>query len=410
MLDIVRLGRHGDGIAEDPAGGAVYVAGALPGERVEADVRAGRGALQRVIAAAPERARPPCPHFGVCGGCSAQHIEPGAYARWKRAIVRTALENRGLNGVEPDQLIDAHGAGRRRVTLHVECERNGARVGFMRQRSHALLEIAQCPVLAPGLERAFDAGRELAGALKSNAAPKRFDAAVTLTETGLDVALTGVGELDFRALTALSDAADRLDLARLTADAEPVVTRRAPILTVGAVKLTPSAGGFLQATAAGEAQLAQLVVAHVGDAARVIDLFAGAGPFALRLAGHARVHAVDTDAAALASLDAAWRGGTGLKAVTTEVRDLFENPVDAVDLAVFDAAVFDPPRAGAELQVREIANSGIETVVAVSCEPATFARDAEILIGGGYALARVTPVDQFRYTGHVEVVGLFRKR
>lgn len=403
-LTVSRLGRHGDGIAEGGAG-PVYVAGALVGERIEADVAGDRGRLVRVIDPSPERVEAPCPHFGLCGGCTVQHFAPDAYRRWKRATLETAFANRGIES-SVDDLIDAHGAGRRRVTLHVQREGGRVLVGFMRARSHDLLEIESCPILAPGLETAFAVARELADVLPGR---RRFDVAATLTETGLDIALSGVGELDYAALTGLSDLADRLDLARVTADGDPVVTRRNPTLTMGSAKLVPPAGGFLQATAAGEAALAALVLEHAGDASRVLDLFAGSGPFALRLAERAQVHAVDTDARALAALDGAWRGRPGLKAVTTEMRDLFENPVYAQDLSPYDVVLFDPPRAGAELQARELAGSGVATVIAVSCEPATFARDAEILIKGGYALERATPVDQFRFTGHVEIVGVFRK-
>jgi 23S rRNA (uracil1939-C5)-methyltransferase len=403
-LTVTRLGRHGDGIAEGDTG-PVYVAGALVGERIEADVAGDRGQLVRVIAPSPERVAAPCPHFGPCGGCTVQHFAPEAYRRWKRATLQTALANRGIEAAV-DDLVDAHGAGRRRVTLHVRREGGRVLVGFMRARSHDLLEIDICQILAPGLEAAFAVVRELAGVIPRRS---RLEVAATLTETGLDIALSGAGELDYAALTGLSDLADKLDIARVTADGDPVVTRRSPTLTIGSAKLVPPAGGFLQATAAGEAALAALVLEHAGDAARVLDLFAGSGPFALRLSERAQVHAVDSDARALAALDGAWRGRPGLKAVTTEVRDLFENPVYAQDLSPYEVVLFDPPRAGAELQARELAGSDVATVIAVSCEPATFARDAEILIQGGYALERATPVDQFRFTGHVEIVGLFRK-
>ncbi|MEK9753391.1 MAG: class I SAM-dependent RNA methyltransferase [Rhodospirillaceae bacterium] len=403
-LTIIRLGRHGDGIAEGETG-PVFVAGALPGERIEADVAGERGRLLRVLEAAPERVSAPCPLFGACGGCSVQHLAMATSAEWKRGAVATALANRGID-VPVDTLIDAHGAGRRRVTLHVRQESGQIRVGFMRARSHDLLEIDHCPVLAPELEGAIGAARELARCLPGR---RRLDVTATLTETGLDVALLSAGELDYAALTGLSETADRLDLARLSADGDPVVTRRDPVLSIGGAKLLPPAGGFLQATAAGETALAALMLEHAGNCERVIDLFAGCGPFTLRLARQAQVDAFDSDAKALAALDAAWRGAPGLKAVVTKKRDLFENPVAAEDLKPHDAALFDPPRAGAEAQARELARSSVATVIAVSCEPATFARDAEILIQGGYRLERVTPVDQFRFTGHVEIVGMFRR-
>lgn len=428
-LEISRLGRHGDGIADTDTG-AVYIAGALPGERVEADRRGTRAELIRVIVPAPDRATPPCPHFGACGGCAVQHLAAEPTSRWKRGMVVTALGNRGLD-VAVDDLVDAHGDGRRRVTLHAQTghararhvrtgqaraddhgKAGGARVGFMRARSHDLLEIEHCLVLAPGLENATPLAHEIATEVARAFGGRRlhFDIALTVTDSGIDAALDGVGELEHGVRLGLSERADSLDLARISVDGEPVVTRRRPVLVMGSVEVTPPPGGFLQATAAGERALAALVGDGIGNAGRVLDLFCGGGPFALRLAGRARVHAVDADGQALAALDAAWRGASGLRAVSTERRDLFEYPVMAEDLAPYDAVVFDPPRAGAQAQALELARSKVGTVIAVSCEPASFARDAATLVAGGYELARVTPVDQFRYAAHVEMVGVFRRR
>jgi len=281
------------------------------------------------------------------------------------------------------------------------------RVGFMRARSHELLEIGDCPILAPELAGAPEIAAELAAAAAP--AARKMDVALTVTETGLDADLRGAGEPDASYLVQLSEIAKRYDLARLSMQGELIVERRRPELLMGDAPAVPPAGGFLQATKAGEATLFAAIVVALANAGRAIDLFCGIGPFSLRLAEACAVHGVDNDAAALAALDAAWRRMAGAKPVSTERRDLFESPIFADDLNEYDAAVFDPPRAGAEAQARELARSTVPVVIGVSCDPGTFARDAEILVQGGYRLERVTPVDQFKYAAHLEMVGIFRK-
>jgi 23S rRNA (uracil1939-C5)-methyltransferase len=232
------------------------------------------------------------------------------------------------------------------------------------------------------------------------------DASFTMTDTGLDLSVRSERKLKPAALAGFATAHG---LARLSFNGEPVFTARPPALRMGKglVELTP--GGFLQATQAAEQTLASLVVEGIGKAKSVADLFSGAGPFALRLAETARVHAADNDRGAIAALQKAVNHTQGLKPVTTQVRDLFRDPLAPVELERYDAVVFDPPRAGAEAQSQELARSKVATVVAVSCEPKTFARDAAILIAGGYRLERVTPVDQFSWSTHLEVVGVFRR-
>ncbi len=404
-LEVVRLGRQGDGIAETEAG-AVYVPGALAGERIDAEVRGDRGRLLDVIEAAPERITPPCPHFGPCGGCQVQHLADGAYRDWKRGLVATALANRGLE-TEVAALVDAHGAGRRRITLHARFSGRQVRIGFMRARSHELLELDRCPVLAPELAPAFEAAAGLAMVFARRAG--KLDLAFTATETGLDAAIRGAGELDLDQRMDLADVADRFDLARVSVDGETVAERRQPVLTMGPARVVVPAGGFLQATQVGEAALSALVLEACADAATAADLFCGVGPFALGLAPARPVDAFDSDAAALAALEHAVRFTPGLKPLNVIRRDLFERPLLPDELNSYAAVVFDPPRAGAEAQARELAEADVPLVVGVSCEPATFARDAAILVQGGYDLERVTPIDQFRHTGHVEMLGVFRR-
>jgi len=404
-LHVSRLGRQGDGIAETETG-AVYIPGALAGEQIEAEVRGDRGRLLDVIEAAPARVQAPCPHFGPCGGCQVQHLADDAYSDWKRGLVVTAFANRRLEA-EIAPLVDAHGAGRRRMTLHARFSGRQARIGFMRARSHELLELDQCPVLAPDLAPAFEAADGLSAVFAGRAG--KLDLAFTATETGLDAAIRGAGELDLDRRMDLAEVADRLDLARVSVDGETVAERRQPVLTMGPSRVVVPAGGFLQATQAGEAALSALVLEACADAATAADLFCGVGPFALGLAPACPVDAFDSDKAALAALEHAVRFTSGLKPLNVVRRDLFERPLLEDELRSYAAVVFDPPRAGAEAQARELAQSDVPLVIGVSCEPATFARDAAILVEGGYELERVTPIDQFRHTGHVEMVGVFRR-
>ncbi len=402
-LDIVSVGHRGDGLAAG-SDGAIFVPGALPGETVEVDEVAGhpdRRRLLRIERASEARITPFCPHFGVCGGCAIQHWDEAHYRSWKRGLVVEALRQAGL---EPPvaELVDAHGDGRRRAVFHARSGAKGVlEVGFAAARSHRIVAIDRCPVLAPGLSGAIPMAWALAEALGPTKKP--LDIAVTATDAGLDVDVRGSGPLEPLLVSALARIAAKHGLARLTRHGELVAQSRPPTMRIGKAIVPLPPGTFLQATAAGEAMLAKLALTACADATKVADLFSGVGPFALRLAERARVFATDADEAALAALK---RGAAtpGLKPIDIERRDLFRRPLRADELKRFDAVIFDPPRQGAEAQSRELAASPVPLIVAVSCNPATFARDAAALVTAGYRLAEVTPVDQFRYTAHVEIV------
>ena len=408
-LVITRLGSHGEGIAE-AAAGAVYVPYALPGETVEVEPwpgHADRRRLNRVAAASTARTTPICPHFGACGGCALQHLAAGPYRDWKRGLVITALARAGLDAPVGD-LIEAHGEGRRRAVFHARCDAPDVlAVGFAAMKAHRVVAIDRCPILAPALTGAIAAAWDIAEVLAP--ARKPLDIQVTASDAGLDVDVRGSGRLTAADTTALARVAERRDLARLTRHGELVAQRRLPTLRIGRAQVVLPPGAFLQATNAGETILAQLVVGYCQGARAVADLFCGLGPFALRLAERARITAVDSDADAIAALRRAAAAAPGLKPVAAQQRDLFRHPLAASELKGFDAVVFDPPRQGAEAQARELAASAAPTVVAVSCNPATFARDARILVAAGYRIVQVTPVDQFLFSAHVELVGLFKK-
>jgi 23S rRNA (uracil1939-C5)-methyltransferase len=410
-LVVDHVGHFGDGVAL--AGGEnVYVPYTLGGETVEVTPVAGhpdRRRLLQVEHASPERITPFCPHFGICGGCAIQHWETERYRAWKRNLVVEMLAHAKLDcDVHP--LVDAHGLGRRRVTLHARMGTHDVlKVGFAAAGSHDIIPVDRCPILSPGLDGALDAAWALAEPLISTGKP--LDIQITATETGLDVDVRGSGPVPSKTIAALSRVAEAHRLARLTRHGELVLMRTPPTITAGQVQVILPPGSFLQPTIAGEEALAALVADHCKRAKHIADLFCGVGPFALRLARKSRVAAFDNDAGSVAALQKAAASTSGLKPLKAEARDLFRRPLMPQELRDYDTVVFDPPRQGAQAQATQLAGSKVATVVAVSCNVATFARDAKILVDGGYALEGVTPVDQFRHTPHVELVARFvRKR
>jgi len=407
-LVIDHVGHRGDGVALAESG-SLFVPITLPGEAVAVAPGSApeRRKLVGIDRASPDRIAPFCPYFGACGGCAIQHWRAEPYRNWKRQIV---LDTLAQAGIEPEvaPLIDAHGAGRRRITLHARRGADGAlSTGFAAAHSHEIVAIDFCPILDPAMQGVIPAAHAIADALA--AVGKPLDIQVTATQVGLDVDVRGSGPLGAAHLTALSRIAETHRLARITRHGELVLQRTPPVVTMGRAGVTLPPGSFLQATTAGEEMLATLVTQACGKAKHIADLFCGVGPFALRLAERARLSAFDSAPGAIAALAKAAAMTPKLKPVSASVRDLFRRPLMPQELRDFDAVVFDPPRQGAEAQVTQLAKSRVPTVVAVSCNVATFARDARILIDGGYRLGLVTPVDQFRHTPHVELVAKFSR-
>ena len=398
-LKIERLGHRGDGIAPGP----VFVPYALPGETVLAEVNGERGRLIALQEPSPDRIEAFCPHFSHCGGCAIQHWSLQAYQTWKRGLVIEALRQAGIETpVEP--LVDAHGRGRRRATLHA---RKGL-VGFAEARSHAIVELDVCPILVPELNRGLEVVRALEKQMRGLGKP--LDLVLTATVTGLDCDIRGAGRIDDKMRLRLGELAQQFDLARLSNHGDVVIERRAPVVRFGTVEVSPPPGAFLQATAEADLALTGLVREGLSGAKRIADLFSGCGTFALALADAMHVQAFDSDKPAVGALDRAARRAQGLKPTGATARDLFYRPLLAEELKPFDAVVFDPPRAGAEAQAKRLAAAKLRRIVGVSCNPTTFARDAALLIAGGYRLTKVTPVDQFRHSGHVELVGVFERK
>jgi 23S rRNA (uracil1939-C5)-methyltransferase len=407
-LVIDHVGHRGDGVA-DASGAAVFVPYVLAGESVDVETEghSDRRKLLRVVKASPERIDPFCPHFTVCGGCAIQHWRADAYRAWKRGIVAEVLAQSGI-ACEVGELEDAHGAGRRRIVVHARKSQRGIlKVGFAAAGSHDIVPIDRCPILAAGLDGALVTAEAIAETLAATNKP--LDIQFTATGNGLDVDVRGSGPLDANATAALARIAAQHRLARLTRHGEIVAQLKSPAIDIGPAQVVLPPGSFLQATQAGENALAAHVLSLCGKSKRVADLFCGVGPFALRLAQAARVEAFDTEAGAIEALRKAAQTTKGLKPVKAEARDLFRRPLLPQELNEFDAVVFDPPRQGALAQVQQLAKSRARLVVGVSCNVATFTRDAKILIDGGYKIGRVTPLDQFRHTPHVELVAEFRR-
>lgn len=347
-----------------------------------------------------------CRHFGACGGCAFQDLSPGAYREAKQVQIARALARHGVEApIAP--LAETTQGTRRRAT--VKAERNDGRVviGFSAARSHTIVDMQECHVITPDLLALVQNMRSLLHPLLERG--EQAEISVTETDSGLDLALD-LRRKDFaRHAALLAEWPRGRNIARISVNGEVAVQVTAPTIRVGAAEVHLPPGAFLQPSRAGERILQNGVIRIVQGARRVADLFAGCGTFALLLAQQSRVHAVDSDAEALASLADAAHKTHGMKPLTAETRDLFKRPLRAEELNGFDAVVLDPPRAGAVAQAGQIAQSRLPRLAYVSCNPETFARDAAILIKGGFHLTGIEPVDQFLWSKHIELIGAFAR-
>ncbi|MGE4063503.1 MAG: class I SAM-dependent RNA methyltransferase [Rhodospirillaceae bacterium] len=417
-LEIHDLAPLGDGIHR-AARERIYVDRTLPGDVVEAKIQKPAGGIQRaellrVVEPSQHRVPAPCAHYDVCGGCTLQHASQAFYRDWKVETVRTALRRQD---VEPEAWLDPvfiSGATRRRATFAAFKKNNKVTLGYFQRRSHAVTEIAKCLVADPAI---LDVRVKLGGALVPILQEgKAADIFIQTVNGQFDVVVTGpVGKKsrpDLHVYEAAAQAAETLGVNRLDwrardFDEPEVMVERAPLVArfgVLDVALPPLA--FLQPTKAGEDALVAAVMSALPASGVVADLFSGCGTFAGAMLQRGRVDAFESAESAVRALDKA-KGAKPLRAVR---RDLFRAPLDADEIKPFDAVVFDPPRAGAEAQARAMASSKVQRLVGVSCNPVTFARDARILAQGGYTLESVKVVDQFTWSHHVELVGVFTKR
>ncbi len=397
---ITRLGHQGDGIADGP----VFAPRTLPGEVVSGTVVGQLLTEIRVETPSDQRVKAPCRHYKSCGGCQLQHASDAFVADWKVEIVRKALD---AQGIEADMrpIHTSPERSRRRANVAVRRTKKGTLAGFHGRASDTITEIPDCHLLHPDLIAAIPVAEALA--LLGGSRKGVLAATLTLSEGGLDVAVKGGKPLDGPLELALAQATEHHGLARLSWEGEVIATRQQPVQRFGAAEVVPPPGAFLQATKDGEQALLKAVLQVTEGAKRVADLFAGSGTFSLPLAQSAEVHAVEGEADMTAALDRGWRKAKGLKRVTTEARDLFRRPLMPDELRHFDAIVLDPPRAGAEAQVSEVAQAQRPVIAYVSCNPVTFARDAKTLVNAGYTLEWVQVVDQFRWSSHVELAARF---
>ena len=387
------------------AEGPVFVPRTLPGEVVDGDAEGGRIATPRIVSPSPDRVKAPCRHYKGCGGCSLQHASDTFVAEWKVDLVRSALSARGLEA--PIRHLQTSPAGaRRRAVFTGRRTKSGATVGFHAPGSDVICEVPDCQLLRPALRSSLGLLSEIVVVGGSRKGELRLT--VTETESGLDVLVTGGKPMDMALQEKLSEFAAHGSLARLTWEDETVFAEHPPVLTFGTAPVLVPPGAFLQATLDGEAVLQVAVAEALEDAkGAVVDLFCGVGTFALPLSQSREVHAVEGVQDMLTALDAGWRHGKNLKSVSTECRDLFRRPLLQDELGRFGAAVIDPPRAGAEAQTRELAKAQLPRIAFVSCNPVTFARDAEILTTVGYGIEWIDVVDQFRWSSHVELAAKF---
>ncbi len=406
---IDRLGGAGDGVATTADGDKLHVAGALPGERARVKRTAkDRGDLIEILGdESRDRAAPPCPHADACGGCTLQHVTPDALARWKRQRIVDALSHQKLD-TEVAETITVPQGSRRRVRFAARRLKSGVLLGFHGRRSHQVVAINQCLVARPALVEALP----MLSRLARLAAPRNRTIGLSVLDSGsgLDIALEDGKPLDLDSRQDAALWAEEAEVARLTWNGELIALRRPPQIRAGNSVLTPPAGSFLQAAAEGEQALANFTLQALAGADRVADLYCGSGAFALRLASRSEVLALDGDAEAITALDAAWRGSGGaLRRVEAIARDLFRRPLRPSEMKGLDGAVFDPPRAGAAAQAEQLAAAPFDRLVGISCNPASFARDAAVLASGGWRLTRVQPVDQFLFSPHVELAALFQR-
>lgn len=406
IVTIDRLGHLGHGIARTQDFGSIYVPGTLPGEVVEGTLDGDKLIDAKIVTPSTDRVKPPCRHARACGGCQLQHASDAFVAGWKQHVVETALAGQGLTASFLP-LVTSPPRSRRRATLSARRTKSGVLIGFHARASDTIAEIPDCQLLHPGILAAFPGLQALV--MTGGSRTAELSLQVTLTRGGPDVVVTGGKPLDAALRMDLARLVETHGFSRLTWDGETVALRDRPALTMGAATVVPPAGAFLQATAEGEAALLSAVKTALSAQKRVVDLFSGVGTFTLPLAETMEVHAVEGDAAMITALDLAARNTQNLHRISHEARDLFRRPLEPDELNRFTAAVIDPPRAGAEAQSQTLAQSKIPTIAAVSCNPVTFARDAKILLAGGYQLDWVQVVDQFRWSTHVELVARFHR-
>ena len=412
-VTVDHLGARGDAVAID-TGDTLFIPYGVPGDRLKVRTLGKQGdglsaVIAEVLTPSPQRIAPVCAHFGVCGGCSLQQLDPAAYAAWKVGLLTEPLRRVGID-LDPAPMVTVPLGSRRRAQFAYINRRGIGVMGFHERSNHRVVDMTECAVLQPAIVAAVASLRALLAELLPDGSG---DVTVTETETGLDVLVEGELKLDLFIRERLAAFATEQDLGRLSwvrpgGDVEPVARRRGPLVRFGKNGVEPPPGSFIQPTAVGEQAIAGLILAAISKGGKVADLYAGCGSFSIPLAersGH--VHAVEGDALPLNALSACARMA-GLE-ISTETRDLARRPLLPHELKPYKAVIFDPPRAGAADQAEQLALGGPCVVVAVSCNPSTLARDLKVLLEGGYHLKSITPIDQFPFTAHLEAVAVLER-
>jgi 23S rRNA (uracil1939-C5)-methyltransferase len=414
------LGSGGDGVAQTGEG-RVFIPYAAPGDTLRVRLPEKPSSPLRAenvehLTDGPDRQEPLCAHFTTCGGCAVQHVTESAYLAWKQSLVGEALSQRGIDPAVVAPMVPGGIGRRRRTRLHARSTERGVVLGYLGARSHRIVAVSECPVLVSSMVAFLEPLRTLLADLLNRG--QEAEIAITQCGTGLDVTLAMGRSLQLAEREKLVSFADAHDLARLSwqplqrgkpGALETVIRRRPPTIAYDGIHVEIPPDGFVQPTAEGETVLREAVLAAVAGSGRVVDLYAGCGAFSLpAAAAGVHVRAVDSAPDQIAALESAARQARLGEFVTTDIRDLNRRPLMGSELAAFDAVILDPPRAGAMAQAGSLAASSVPSVIYVSCNPASFARDARIMIDGGYELQSVTPVDQFLFSPHLELVAIFR--
>ncbi len=400
-----RLGQLGDGIIDTP-NGEIFAPFTLPGEHIEGNVENGRVNSPKIIKPVSDRIKPACKHFKSCGGCSLQHASDIVISDWKIRKTQDALSQVNLYP-EFRPIINSKAGSRRRATFAAKRTKKGALVGFHGRASDVIIEISECPISDPILLSGMPAFSQFAILGSSRKAVLRISA--TVSGNSLDVKIDNGKKLSATEISKFAQICNQFKILRLMWNDDVIAQSNPPSQKMGLADVIPPSGAFLQATKSGEAALIKTVLEIIGPSKRVVDLFAGCGTFALPISSKATVHALEGDVNMIAALDSGWRAAGGLHDIKSETRDLFRRPLMPDEFKKIDAIVIDPPRAGAVSQVVEIAKANVGRIAFVSCNPATFARDASILCNNGYNLDWVQVIDQFLWNPHIELVAQFTK-
>lgn len=405
-LKIDFVGHKGDGVAH-LNNNPLYVPYALEGETITATGSGPRREIDTIIKPSEQRVEPICQYFGTCGGCQLQHMSEATYLKWKLSLVTEPLSRVGIH-VEPDALLNYPDASRRKCVFNAQRSPEGMRLGFNEKSSSEIVALDGCPVLVSSINEQLDAIHDVVNSVPTTKHPLRVS--VLVTKNGLDIAIEDAKELSETERQVLVKKTIAHKFSRITVNRETLIKTAEPHIEIASTIVSPPPAAFVQALKLAEDDMSEIVANFLKDCKQVADLYCGIGTFALKLAENSAVYAVEESGEALNSLDQAWRQTGGkLKQIKTEKRNLERRPVTFGELKKMDGLVFDPPRAGAELQCKQIAKSRLKKIAAVSCNPTTLATDLEILIAGGFNVKRIIPIDQFKYTPHVEAVVLLER-